>query len=141
MNLDQLSILPIDLLTEFKARIKFDPQKALEKAREFDMPVDYFTFYKSLSSVYSSKIEGEEIDFDSYFKYKFLNVQYKADYTQKADDLFEAYEFIEEKSINLENLKAAHALITRHLLFKSQQGRIRTNPMFVLNHNKPDVRA
>lgn len=129
----QLSILHIDLLAEFRQRLTFDPIEALKKAQEFDMPVDSFKFYKSLSSVYSSKIEGEDIDFDSFFKYKFLNVPYKLDYTQKADDLFEAYEFIEEKPISLNNLKEAHAIIARHLLPKSQQGLIRKNPMFVVN--------
>ena len=39
------------------------------------LPVDYFQFYNSISSVYSSKIEGENIDYDSYFKYKFLIVK------------------------------------------------------------------
>lgn len=48
------------------------------------MPVDYFQFYKSVSSVYSSKIEGEDIDFDSFFKHKFLKVKFKPDYTRKS---------------------------------------------------------
>lgn len=94
------------------------------------MPVDYFKFYKSLSSVYSSKIEGEEIEFDSFFKHKFLNVDYKLGYTQKANDLYEAYEFIDEHLITLENVQEAHTIITRDLLPEQLQGQIRTNPMF-----------
>lgn len=133
MDFSELEILNIDLLDEFNQKVDFNVAEALEKAQEFDMPVDYFKFYKSISSVYSSKIEGEKIDFDSFFKHKFLNVEYKVDYTQKADDLFEAYEFVEEKKITLENLKQAHSIITRNLLPKSQQGFIRTNPMFVVN--------
>ena len=133
MDFSELEILNINLLDEFNQQVDFNVLEALEKAQEFDMPVDYFKFYKSISSVYSSKIEGEKIDFDSFFKHKFLNVEYKVDYTQKADDLFEAYEFIEEKKITLENLKQAHSIITRNLLPKSQQGFIRTNPMFVVN--------
>jgi Fic family protein len=133
MEFRQLSKLNIDLFDQYKQHIDFDVKLALDKAQEFDMPVDYFKFYKSVSSVYSSKIEGENIDFDSFFKHKFLNVDYKAEYTQKADDLFEAYDFIEEKPITLANLKEAHAIVTRNLLPKSQQGLIRTNPMFVVN--------
>ena len=133
MNFEKLEILNLNLIAEFKEAIKFDIIEFLDKAQEFDMSVDYFKFYKSLSSVYSSKIEGENIDFDSFFKYKFLNVEYKLEYTQKADDLFEAYEFIESNKISLQVLKQAHSLITRNLLPKSQRGLIRTNPMFVVN--------
>lgn len=133
MDFGEFRILNIDLLGEFKQLIAFDVPQALERTREFDMQVDYFKFYKSISSVYSSKIEGEQIDFDSFFKHKFLNVEYKVDYTQKADDLFEAYGFIEGKKISHENLQQAHAIITRNLLPKSQQGVVRTNPMFVIN--------
>lgn len=134
MNKHELEILEVGLFEDFTHRIDFDVEFAIKKAQEFDMPVDYFKFYKSISSVYSSKIEGEKIDFDSFFKHKFLNVEYKMDYTQKADDLFDAYEFIELADLNLKNLQEAHSIITRNLLPKSQQGFIRTNPMFVVNN-------
>lgn len=88
---------------------------------------------QSLSSVYSSKIEGENIDFDSYFKHKVLDVEYQTNYVQRADDLYEAYEFIIDKPISPENVKLAHTIITRHLLPSLQQGVIRKTPMFVLN--------
>jgi Fic family protein len=97
------------------------------------MPVDYFQFYKSVSSVYSSKIEGEEIDFDSYFKHKFLNVKFRADYTRKADDLYAAYDFIDDHKLNLKNVQKVHSILSSKILSKSQQGLIRTNPMFVIN--------
>lgn len=70
--------------------------KKLEKIKKIDIPVDFFQFYKSVSSVYSSKIEGEDIEFDSYFKHnKFLKVEFRPDNTRKADDLYAAYDFID----------------------------------------------
>ena len=98
-----------------------------------EIPVDYFEFNKSISSVYSSKIEGEDIDFDSYFKHKFLKVKFKPDYTRKADDLLSAYDFIDDNPLNLKNVRKAHSVLSANLLPKSQQGLIRTNPMFVIN--------
>jgi Fic family protein len=83
--------------------------------------------------VYSSKIEGENIDFDSFYKHKFLKVKYKPDYTKKADDLFSAYEFIYKNKLSLKNVLKTHSIISSNLLPKSQQGFIRTNPMFVIN--------
>ncbi len=126
-------ILTSQLLNTFIEKVKESPLKKLEKVARLEVPVDYFQFYKSVSSVYSSKIEGENIDFDSFFKHKFLNIDFKPDYTQKADDLYDAYNFIEEHPLNLTNVQKAHAILSRNLLPKSQQGLIRTNPMLVIN--------
>jgi len=98
-----------------------------------EVPVNYFEFYKSVSSVYSSRIEGEDIDFDSYFKHKFLNVKFNPDYTRKTDDLYAAYDFIDQHGLTLENVKKAHSILSSNLLPESQQGLVRPNPMFVLN--------
>ena len=126
-------ILNEQLIQEFKESCIISPLVKLNQLKKEELTVDYFQFYNSVSSVYSSKIEGEEIDFDSYFKHRFLHVKFKPYYTQKADDLYAAYEFIEKNQINLENIKKAHKILSKNLLPKSQQGFIRTNPMFVLN--------
>ena len=129
----ELKILNIGLFDDFRKAISESPKVALDKLQEIDTPVDYFKFYNSVSSVYSSKIEGENIDFDSFFKHKFLNVQYQPDYTKKADDLFSAYEFIYEHELTFENLQRAHSLLSSNLLPETQQGKVRENPMYVIN--------
>ena len=128
-----LNFLSKDLLEEFCKIVKEDPLAKLDSIEKVEIPVDYFEFFKSVSSVYSSKIEGEDIDFDSYYKHKFLNVKFKEDYTKKADDLFEAYEFIDDNELNIKNLKVAHSILSKNLLPKDHQGIVRTNPMFVIN--------
>lgn len=126
-------ILTSKLLNAFTDKVKVSPLEKLDNAEKLDIPVDYFQFYKSVSSVYSSKIEGEDIDFDSYFKHKFLNVKFNPDYTRKADDLYAAYDFIDNQKLDLKNVQKAHGILSAKLLPKSQQGLIRTNPMFVIN--------
>ena len=128
-------ILTSELLPEFSLNLRESPIVIVNRFIKLELPVDYFQFYNSVSSVYSSKIEGEEIDFDSYYKHKFLKVQFTADYTKKADDLYNAYEFIEENNLTLENAKKIQTILSQNLLSKSQQGFIRTNPMFVINSN------
>lgn len=128
-----LRILTLDLLEDFKTKVPVDWENLFNIADSKDTPVDYFAFYNSISSVYSSKIEGENIDYDSYFKHRFLKIEYQPDYTKKADDLFAAYEFIFQNSLDLTNLLKAHAILSRNLLPPSQQGVLRNNPMFVIN--------
>ena len=127
-------ILTSKLLQDFIDKVKISPIKQLDNLKKLDLPVDYFQFYKSVSSVYSSKIEGEDIDFDSFFKHKFMNVKYKPDYTKKADDLFAAYDFIDNSELNLTNVRQAHSILSSNLLPTDQQGLISANPMFVINN-------
>jgi len=129
----KLKILSDSLLAEYAKSIDFDIEEAIALIEKDSVPVDYFQFYNSVSSVYSSKIEGENIDFDSYYKHKFLNVKYKPGYTKKADDLLLAYEFTLENNLSFENVLKTHSILSRNLLPKNQRGLIRNNPMFVLN--------
>jgi len=128
-------ILTSEMLLEFTLKVKDSPINKLNRMQTLELPVDYFQFYKSVSSVYSSKIEGEDIDFDSYFKHRFMKVEFKADYTRKADDLYAAYDFIDTNNLTLDNVKKAHSILSSNLLPDIHQGRIRTNPMFVINNN------
>ncbi len=126
-------ILTSELLLEYTMKVNESPMHRLNSIQKLELPVDYFQFYKSVSSVYSSKIEGDDIDFDSYFKHRFMNIKFQADYTKKADDLYSAYDFIDSYKLTLENVIKAHSILSSNLLPKDQQGFIRTNPMFVLN--------
>ncbi len=120
------------LLSFFKEQIHSNPLSSLDLKRQEELPVDYFDFYNSVSSVYSSKIEGEEIDYDSFFKYKFLKVPYEPDYTKRSNDLFKAYEYIQNQKFTKDGLKQAHAILSTNLLPEHQRGKLRNNPMYVL---------
>lgn len=128
-----LKIVPAALLKDFKKAIDFDPLLVLKRKEKEKLPFDYFKFYRSVSSVYSSKIEGESVEMDSYMKHKFLQVAYEPDYTKRADDLFDAYVFMENNPLNATNVLEAHKILSNNLLASNQRGIIRSNPMFVLN--------
>ena len=131
----KLQILSDNLLGQFINEFSNRLDDVIDSLVKIETPVDYFQFYNSISSVYFSKIEAVDIDFDFIFKHKFQNVNYQPDYTRKSDDLFNAYEFIFKNSLNLINLKLANAILTSNLLLSTFQGFIRTNPMFVVNSN------
>ncbi len=128
-----LKILTSSLLYDYTIAVNESPFGKIDKLKKVEMPVDYYEFNKSISSVYSSKVEGVDIDFDSYFKHKFLKVELKPDYTQKTDDLYAAYDYIDNHNLTSKNIQNALAILSANLLPKSQQGLIRPNPMFVLN--------
>jgi Fic family protein len=94
---------------------------------------DTFSFYTSVSSVYSSKIEGENIDLNSYLKHRFSKTQYLPDYTKKTDDLYAAYQFARLNPLHLKNLLKAHTYLSKNLLKSIHRGRVRTEMEFILN--------
>ena len=59
-----------------------------ENLKDAEISTENFSFYTSVSSVFSSKIEGEDIDLDSYIKHKNFGIEFKPDYTKKIDDLY-----------------------------------------------------
>lgn len=128
-----LEIVTNGLLEEYTSKVDFNLSKKMTIKSEEVIPFDYFKFYSSVSSVYSSKIEGEILELDSYIKHKFLKVKYEPDYTKRADDLYKAYEFIENKKLKKKNVLKAHSILSQNLLSSSQRGIVRTNPMFVMN--------
>jgi Fic family protein len=128
----KLQILPTGLLKLYKEQFDTANEGYFTNLEESELSTGTFSFYTSVSAVFSSKIEGEEIELDSFIKHKRLGVHYKPDYTQKIDDLYSAYEFAAENPLTADNVLLAHALLTKNILHPSQQGRFRNGPMFVI---------
>lgn len=119
------------LFTEYQKEILdiSDQFYALEDA---EISTENFSFYTSVSSVFSSKIEGEDIHLDSFIKHKKYQIAFQPDYTKKIDDLYEAYIFAQNHQLNKKNLLQAHRILTRNILVKPLQGAFRTGNMVVL---------
>lgn len=74
---------------------------------------------------------------DSFIKHKRGGIPFKIDYTQKIDDLYEAYTFAQHQKLTRENIAEAHRLLSRNILGKSARGTLRSNNMYV---STPDGR-
>ena len=127
-----LKILPADLLEEYIKTFPSTAKTDFENLTDSELSIDNFSFYTSVSAVFSSKIEGEDIELDSFIKYKKFSVKFKPDYTRKIDDLYDAYLFAQINRLNRKNLLKAHRFVTKNILQKSQQGRFRTGIMYVI---------
>lgn len=65
---NKLQIIPTDLLHTYLKQVPKNLQTRFEALKDAEISSDSFDFYVSVSSVYSSKIEGETIELDSYIK-------------------------------------------------------------------------
>lgn len=97
-----------------------------------DLPAVRYAF--QVASVYSSRIEGNTLDLNSYMRSRMRGGQHpKAKEQQEIDDLVSAYEFARSHALNEKNLLRAHAILSRDLLPESQRGAYRTGRMFVFD--------
>ena len=127
----KLQVIPNELLEAYLGAVPQDLPKAFEALEDAAISTDTFSFYTSVASVFSSKIEGEATDLDSYIKHKRFGIAFLPDYTKKIDDLYNAYTFAKTHLLNKTNLGKAHKLLSKHLLAKHQQGKLRTQNMYV----------
>ena len=67
-----LKILSFSLLEEYCRKISPDIEDRFNKLEDAEISTHDFNFYTSVASVFSSKIEGENIELDSYVKHKRL---------------------------------------------------------------------
>lgn len=126
-----LQILPTALLPDYCAIVREADLKRYEQLQESELSIATFSFYTSVAAIFSSKIEGENIELDSYVKHKRFGVEFLPDYTQKIDDLYNAYQYAKSKPCNAENINEVHRILTKHILPKHRQGNIRTSNRYV----------
>ncbi|HEY8895730.1 MAG TPA: Fic family protein [Niastella sp.] len=127
-----LQIIPTYLLEQYKLAVSEDSlTTAFNQLRDAPLSTDGFSFYTSVASVYSSKIEGETIELDSYIKHKRFHIEFQPDYTRKIDDLYQAYQFASENKPGKETIAEMHRLLARHIVSTNWLGRFRNQNMFV----------
>ncbi len=131
---ENLNIIPTDLLDEYLQQVNIDVQGLFYNLHDAEISTDTFSFYTSVSAIASSRIEGEQMEVDSYLKYKMLGTGYQPDLVQKPDDLYQAYLFAQQNGLTMANFLKAHKLITAHLLPENKQGVFRTGNMVVMEH-------
>jgi Fic family protein len=123
-----------EYFTTWKSMLDVDLGEAFSEIQQRVLDPHSFTFYTSVSVMSSSKIEGEQLELDSYVKHKLLNIEYLPELTEKPNDLFRAYLFANENRLTPKNFLEAHQLAATNLLPKNQQGALRQTEMLVLDH-------
>ena len=127
----QFKILSTELYDAYCENVNTGLLNKYKALAESGLSMETFSFYTSVSAVFSSKIEGEEIDLDSYVKHKRFGIEFSPDYTRKIDDLYNVYEYAKTAICNEANISNAHKILTGHILPKANQGKIRTGNMYV----------
>lgn len=85
-----------------------------------------FEYLTKSSAVYSSNIEGNSIDLNSYMNYEMNKKKFKVGKEiEEIEDLIEAYGFAQNNKLNEKNLLNCHKIFSDTLLIRSKRGKYR----------------
>ncbi|MFZ4633337.1 MAG: Fic family protein [Saprospiraceae bacterium] len=123
----------------YTSMLDIDIEEAFAQIKKKAWTAESFRFFTAVSVMSSSRIEGEQLEIDSYLKHKLQDIEYLPNLTEKPNDLFEAYEFARDNKLSLPNFYKAHAIATRHLLPKGQRGVVRTGNILIMEQQTQRV--
>jgi len=123
-------------LDTYKGLIGNEISKLIE---DFDFSENQggFEYLTKSSAVYSSNIEGNSIDLNSYMNYEMNKDKFKVGKEiEEIEDLIEAYGFAQKNKLNEENLLYCHKIFSETLLIRSKRGRYRIEQVGVFGKSR-----
>lgn len=91
-----------------------------------------FEYLTKASAVFSSNIEGNSIDLNSFMNYEMNKDKFKSGKEiEEIENLIMAYEFAQQNPVSEKNLLHSHLILSETLLIKSKRGKYRTEPVGV----------
>jgi Fic family protein len=117
-------------LGAYNERQKITIQKRFEKLRTSQLSENNLKYYISMAAVYSSMIEGNFIDFETYLECS-GNKQTSKSFHQ-IQDLIIAYEFAESHEMSEKNMLHSHSLLSRNIIDEVRyRGQLRDRAVFI----------
>ena len=93
---------------------------------DFSEAQSTFDYLTKASAVYSSNIEGNSIDLNSYMNYELSKEKFKeGKEIEEIEQLIQAYKFAHANQLNEKNLLTSHEILSKSLLIKSKRGKYR----------------
>ncbi|HMS50683.1 MAG: Fic family protein [Sphingobacteriales bacterium] len=121
-----LKFISFKYLEKYSSACKINWLAVFHKLRAKSIfTADDFEYYIIASSLYSSKIEGNTIDANSFFRNRGNKSFPKKKEVQEIEDLVKAYKFASENNLNKTNFLKAHAILSKTLLAVGLRGKLR----------------
>ncbi|MCX6800442.1 MAG: Fic family protein [Candidatus Falkowbacteria bacterium] len=122
-------MLEVKFFKDYRKNIKFDLKKIynqIKTAKSMD-----FNYLIEASAVYSSSIEGNSMDLNSFMNSKGLKTKPKE--LKEIISLTNTYKFAQTHALNEKNFLLAHAMLSQDFLIKTNQGKYRKEKIGVFS--------
>lgn len=91
-----------------------------------------FEYLTKSSAIYSSNIEGNSIDLNSFMNYEMNKDKFKVGKEiEEIEDLISAYDFAQNNKLTEDKMLQCHKILSETLLIKSKRGNYRSEPVGV----------
>jgi hypothetical protein len=110
------TLIKSTFLEEYKERQKISLLKHFRKIKEMAFNKDAFGYSVSVASVYSSMIEGNPIDLDTFMKYTDSGINKTKKSYLEIQDLIKAYEFTRDSRLSYDSMMKAHEIMTKRII-------------------------
>ncbi len=121
-----LKFISPEYLDKYSSKCKIDWLEVFHKLRsKSTFTTDDFEYYLIASSLYSSKIEGNTLDANSFFRNRGNKSFPKKKEVQEIEDLVKAYKFASENNLNKTNFLKTHEISAKTLLPVNLRGKVR----------------
>ncbi len=125
---------------------KYFPEYLKINGNEISILIENFNFSKGnvnfeyltkASAVYSSNIEGNSIDLNSFMNYELSKEKFKpGKEIEEIENLVKAYEFAQQNELNETDFLTCHRILSKTLLIKSKRGKYRIEQVGVFGKSR-----
>ena len=109
----------------YRKKQKFTLRKHFNKLKQIPPSLESFRFYVASSAIFSSQIEGVDVDFNTYLRYRDTPGVRGGKDVKQVEDLVAAYDYAHTHTLNEKNLLHTHFLSSRQLVTKKYRGAYR----------------
>ena len=123
---NDFELISIAFLEAYSAKFKedsFEPFPNSDYSHEIS--IEDFEYYIVASSLFSSKIEGNSLDLNSFYNYRAKKDFPKVKEVEEIENLVSAYKFASENVLNEVNFLKVHSLLSKTLLKAAERGKYR----------------
>ncbi len=131
-----LQIIKSKYLEIYRKKQPITLLKHFNKLKEQPSEIKSFGYWAAYSSVYSSMIEGNNIDFDTYLKFTASGMNTNSKPMREIEDLKNAYEFSSKHALNKKNILEAHKMLSNTLIDSKYRGSIRDKEVYIFGDGK-----
>jgi len=128
---ESFELFKTELLPKFLKR-NLIRKSSLKKLLAATTKLD-FKFMIDVAAVYSSKIEGNTLNLNSFLNSREMAKSLRPKEAAEIEDLVKAYEMIRKNVLNEKNVLRAHAMLSKNFVSKARQGVYRKEPIGVFS--------
>ena len=137
-----LKFLREEYLSDYKIKVGNLSKKMLQLTDKQDFTPTDFEHYIVPSAVYSSNIEGNSLNMDTFLQNKYFNIKSKPKETKEINDLIAAYNFAITSALTKDNFLKSHAILSDTILtLKKHRGKLRTEQVGIFSGGKVEYLA